>query len=357
MSALPLVKLEVPIQLRIVALGRGVQELRVLTRFQSFVGLAQLGPTGVWRVLAGVVLTLATWCGLFLGALIAYVTAFGFWAASTGRPLDLNAVLASVTPPELAGVFLYLAGFLGMWLGLWASMRLLHKRRLTDIYGWARRVDLGEALRGGVAAAVAITLVGLIGSLFLDPPMRAQISVLNWLVLLVPMVVLICIQAGAEEAVFRGYMMQNLAAVSRSPIVWGLLPTLAFAALHILDHALGANPTGLPAWVTFTATMIAGGQLAILTWWTGGIGAAWAAHVVNNVVGLLIVTPSAQLGSAALYIDPFMMKAAWTNEQGALVIGAIVIQSVVTLALFWLLSGAKRAQPVEGEGRRLSRSD
>ena len=47
----------------------------------------------------------------------------------------------------------------------------------------------------------------------------------------------------AEEALFRGYLLQQLAVRNPSPLIWMVLPALVFAALHI-DPGAGAGDEG-----------------------------------------------------------------------------------------------------------------
>jgi membrane protease YdiL (CAAX protease family) len=51
----------------------------------------------------------------------------------------------------------------------------------------------------------------------------------------------VLIQTGAEEVLFRGYMQQQLAARFSSPILWMVLPSAIFAALHYQPEIMGDN--------------------------------------------------------------------------------------------------------------------
>ena len=54
----------------------------------------------------------------------------------------------------------------------------------------------------------------------------------EWLIGLIPALALILMQVAAEEVAFRGYLLQQLRARFRSPLVWAVLPALVFGALH-----------------------------------------------------------------------------------------------------------------------------
>ena len=83
---------------------------------------------------------------------------------------------------------------------------------------------------------------------------------------------LIPFQAAAEEYVFRGYLMQLVGGWLRHPAFAILLPVPLFVLGHGYD-VWGAASVGVFAVVA-----------AWLTWRTGGLEAAIALHIVNNVL-------------------------------------------------------------------------
>ena len=102
-------------------------------------------------------------------------------------------------------------------------------------------------------------------------PVR-QVTPTTGLALLVLTLTLVPFQAAAEEYVFRGYLSQLVGSWLRHPAFAVLLPVPLFVLGHGYD-ALGAVDVG-----TFAVFC---GWLA---WRTGGLEAAIAAHVANNVV-------------------------------------------------------------------------
>ena len=81
------------------------------------------------------------------------------------------------------------------------------------------------------------------------------------------------LQATAEEVFFRGYLQQTVASLAGRPWVGMVISSLAFALLHGSQNAaLFAHRLGFG--------LIAGA----LVWLTGGLEAAIAAHIMNNVI-------------------------------------------------------------------------
>jgi len=98
----------------------------------------------------------------------------------------------------------------------------------------------------------------------------------SWAVTLVVVLLLVPVQAAAEEYVFRGYLAQMIGRWLRHPAFAILLPVPLFVLGHMYD-VLGQIGVALFA--------VAAGWL---TWRTGGLEAAIALHVVNNLSAFLL---------------------------------------------------------------------
>lgn len=147
---------------------------------------------------------------------------------------------------------------------------------------------------GGVALAVSAVLTGL--SLVIpgaagDAPAPEPNPL--WAVSLVLILLLVPLQSAAEEYVFRGYLMQAVGRWLRHPAFAILLPVPLFVLGHLYD-ILGQVSVGLFA--------VAAGWL---TWRTGGLEAAIALHVVNNLTGFLV--------SLAASSDPTESETGWLS--------------------------------------------
>lgn len=116
------------------------------------------------------------------------------------------------------------------------------------------------------ATAVDLTLQAVSGEWLAPAYVNTQALLFVGLTLL-----LVPLQAAAEEYVFRGYLMQTLGSWFRHPAIAIVLPVPLFTLGHEYDLL------GLLNIASFA--LVAGW----LTWRTGGLEAAIAVHVVNNV--------------------------------------------------------------------------
>jgi membrane protease YdiL (CAAX protease family) len=267
-------------------------------RFDAYVRLAANGANTWPRISATVALLVLVAVIGTLGLL----AALAFLGPDDWRtPEGFDAALASPL-----GLAVSLAAIALLWLGLLAGVRLLHRRPLASVIGrdgWSGRRDLAA----GLVAGLAVALVASVLTIPIGPtPVRSDIALGTWVVLCLPLAALVLLQASAEEAVFRGYLPQVLAARGFGPLVWFLVPTLLFAAMHWYGD--------VPLWkslsiVVMIAAFAAGMMVVVVR--TGSIAAACGVHWGNNLVALQFIALDDELGPAALYHLPPLADPAW----------------------------------------------
>jgi membrane protease YdiL (CAAX protease family) len=214
---------------------------------------------------------------IFVGGLVLAVCIFAtsdIWVDHPARP---DVVPAFGPLLDLAAAFLSVAVFLPVTL---AAARWVQCRPAGSLSSVAGKLRLGwfdtclpvaaiaivVSLGAGVAFLAATgAATGLDGPLAGWGPFAASAAVL---LLVVP------VQAAAEEYLTRGWLLQAVGTLCRGPLVPIMVQAVVFAALHGWG-----TPWGF-------ADLVAVG---ILTGWltvvTGGLEAAIALHVMNNLLG------------------------------------------------------------------------
>ena len=264
--------------------------------FQRWVDAAR-SRAELWRTVVGL--------GIVVAGLMVVANVVAMLAVAVGliRAGDLQAILdeAPRALTHLDAVIILgvgLATFAGLWVGVWMALKLLHKRSLASLVGFDERFNGGQLLVGGglavgyLAGSVALALITGGG------PQRTSLPVEAWLTSLAPLVVLVLIQSAGEELLFRGYLVQQLAARVNTPLVWGLVPALAFGLAHI------ANGRGDPQFTIYYifAALMLGLVMTAMVWRTGGVSAAIGFHAVNNVGAMLVVSVGAGEPSLSLFV-------------------------------------------------------
>ena len=262
--------------------------------FHRYVDRAREGRPGLGRLVLGLVLIAVVVALASAGAVVVALAAIG--AAAVAPEESARSALSNffATP---AGIACLLASFAGMWVGVWLALRLAQRRPVAGVLGAEGRISWPDFARGALAALLTGGLSQLVAVL-IDPQIgRGEIAVEAWLAWVPPLALLILLQSSAEEVVFRGYLLQSLAARWRHPLVWGGLPTLLFTLLHLRGH----HSAGLTAAGLIGVAAVAGSAV-LLVCRSGNLGAAMGLHFGANVCGILFMSQADWLNGAALFL-------------------------------------------------------
>lgn len=236
--------------------------------------------SGWWTPLVVGVLGVALYAALLGIVLVALLAASFADPAFAQRMMTLGQDIAfDLTDPFLLALTL---GVIALMLPAYVLASLLvNGRRVGLVSSAAGRLRWRWMLLCG-AVAVAISLAFTAVSALLPAEALDTAGVVppgeNPMLLATLAVVLLLIpfQAAAEEYVFRGYLQQAIGRWLRHPAFAILLPVPLFVLGHLYD------PLGQASVAVFA---IAAGWL---TWRTGGLEAAIALHIVNNLLAFLL---------------------------------------------------------------------
>lgn len=272
----------------------------------------------LWRVLAGLGLV-----GLVVVTmnLILFAT-----VTSSGSPELISSLQGGSSP---VAMLMLLASFGFATLGVTLAVRLFQHRGLGTVLGPTRRM-IEQFWR----VLFALLVLGLV--LFVLPPydmgvpLKPNLPVPQWILLLPFSLVAILIQTSSEEILFRGYLQQSLAARFRTPWVWMGIPSILFAAGHYAPNAAGDNAILVAVWAC-----VFGLLSADLTARAGTLGPAIAMHFANNTMALLVISLPDNLSGLALFHLPYDMSDTGVLRQWLIVDFGVMIVSwlVARLAL------------------------
>ncbi|MEC7765070.1 MAG: type II CAAX endopeptidase family protein [Pseudomonadota bacterium] len=271
---------------------------------------------------------------------LGFVALIAMFFAATFVLFQFGARLISSSPGTMLGgrtpqsASFFFATFIGFHIGLLIVLPLFHKRRYRTLFGATGRLNLRHfAIGTAVTLAIAATLYGVIyiERIFLpdayEPTVRQIRPVSDWLVWLIPAMLLIFLQTFAEEALFRGYLLQQLRARFASVFVWAVLPSLIFGLLHY-DAATYGTMNALAYVINTTTTGI---LLCLITMRTGNLGAAAGLHFGNNAA-LIFIGIDGNLDGFSLFVVGMQLESGYTAY-------SILSQTAYTLVLFtawWL---------------------
>ncbi len=251
----------------------------------------------------------------------------GIGAAMLALGVDLVTADGMARLNTRSGALAALSTFILWWVALAVAMPLLHRRSIASLFGGS----IAQGLRpfaAGFALALGVAIIsGVIGAAIIGTPVRGIASLSSWLTGVALAIPLLLIQTGAEEVLFRGYLLQQLAARFRSPLIWAVLPSALFGALHWNPAAPGDTLT------VMIITGMAGLIFALMTAKTGGLGLAWGLHFGMNLSAILFVSPGDYFSGLALWH--------WPQDAAAMLllvwIDLVFIALLLALVTLWAL--------------------
>lgn len=243
-----------------------------------------------WRFLLGLLMIVA----------LGLVFSFAF-TKLLGGLLSPDAFTAFIefTADGPGRVLALLLGFAFFLISTLVVTDLLHHRSAIGLFGQPKLMvwQCIYVLTGLVPLNVVVSILPP----WNGPNLLSGQSFSTWIFLLPFALVAIMVQVLTEEVLFRGYILQQLAARFRHPIVWMVLPSAFFAALHY-DPNSGSSTI----WI-MVSVLLFGILASDLTARSGTLGPAIALHFANNVTALLVIAPQNDLDALALYRWPFDM--------------------------------------------------
>ncbi|WP_158647174.1 CPBP family intramembrane glutamic endopeptidase [Actinoplanes sp. ATCC 53533] len=235
----------------------------------------RLGRTAAhrwWRPVAGTALVVA-------GTVVLIVLGLGLTAlaaALAGRPNNAEGMPSFGPLADLALEFLFIATLLPVTL---AAARWVQRRpagTLSSVTGRLRLRWLLTCLPVAFAAVVLLLGADLALTAATGEDLGLDDELAGWGPFALGTLVLLAVvplQAAAEEYLTRGWLLQAVGTVCRGPWVPIAVQAIVFAALHGWGTPWG-----------FADLIVFGAVTGWLTVRTGGLEAAIALHVLNNLV-------------------------------------------------------------------------
>lgn len=280
--------------------------------FEAFIAPARHYPE-IWRILVGFTVAIT----VYLLPILLIFTGIGL--LFPGLVYEVRTALQAADTP--GSMFVLLATFLFMGLGAVAAAGI-HRRGLASLIG-PFRPACRQFSRTILGVAGIFLASGVVVSLFMSDDPIPSLPLTTWLGYLPLALPLLLVQTGAEELLFRGYLMQALAARFKSAIVWMGIPTILFGLAHY-NAALDPKLTVL----LICATGLFGLVAADLTRITGNLGAAIGFHFTNNFFALFLISIEGEMSGLSLYTAPFTMQDVET-------LIPLIIIDMVTVVLAW----------------------
>ena len=203
-------------------------------------------------------------------------------------------VANGATPGAVVALFF---SFSGLALGTFAAVRLAEGRPAATLFGGPVPLVRRHFLRSALAVLSVMVPLAAVAIVTDDTVAARDIAPLvPWY----PFAIAgLFVQITAEEALFRGYILQGFAARYRSSFVWLGVPAAMFALGHWQPAKYGDAAIVVVVWAGMFGVMAAD-----LTARTGTLGAAMGFHFASNGVALFLIGTRGDLDGMAAFVLP-----------------------------------------------------
>lgn len=182
-------------------------------------------------------------------------------------------------------LFLIMLSFVFALVGIFLVIKNIHKQTILSVTTSRPKMDWSRVLFSFVLwAVIGITTTWI--EWFISPDhFEINFKPIPFLILAIIGLVLIPIQTSTEEYVFRGYLMQGFANLSRNKWFPLLMTSLIFGLMHLFNPEVTKMGYGIMIYYIGTGLF-----LGVITLMDDGMELALGFHAANNLVGALLVT-------------------------------------------------------------------
>jgi membrane protease YdiL (CAAX protease family) len=234
--------------------------------------------------------------------------------------------------PELLGIsqnvglIILMVPMVLSFFALILSIRYIHGLSFTQIFTSARKFRWKNFTFAFVVWGVLL-IVAEIFSYQIEPENYVfEFNPSSFFPLLIIALIMIPLQAGAEELYFRGNLMQGLGLLSRSRVIALMVTSIIFGLMHI------SNPEVKQFGIAVSMTYYIGFGLlmGLLVLLDGGLEMPLAIHAINNIYGAVFVGYT-----GSVLQTPALFKVTKYSASNMLIMFSIA-------AAIFLLIGARR---------------
>ncbi len=214
--------------------------------------------------------------------------------------------------------------FIFTFLGLFIVIKRVHKKTLTSVITAYDKVRFNRFFFAFLVWGIFL-IISCVVSYFLKPEdVKIQFDPLNFAFLVIVCVVLMPIQTGTEELIFRGYLVQGLSQVFKNGIFPLIITSVLFGLVHMTNPEAKAYGwmTMLPYYSVFGFFL---GAIALLD---EGLELPMGIHCANNLISSLLVTsPNGVLKTDAIFVT--------TTENPGTEFLTWTVMALLTFIIFW----------------------
>ncbi len=268
--------------------------MKVESNPNPYLAMAETGKNDWWRYLLGYFFIIAGW--LTLGSVPVIIVAM--LAELDGNPATLiDKTTGNIVGYQLISFWALLLSFVPLFLAVLIVVRFLHGRQIRTLISSAPRIRWGRLTSAAGIWILLALLTSLIESLLYPGRYAFSFDAATLAPYILPALLLIPIQASAEELLMRGYLIQHTGLKIKNIWILSILSGIPFAMLHLGNPEISAS---LVLIMLFYFSF--GFFAAILTLKDGGLELALGMHIGNNLLTLLVNYDNSALSNPSVFM-------------------------------------------------------
>jgi membrane protease YdiL (CAAX protease family) len=182
-------------------------------------------------------------------------------------------------------LFLLLISFVFALGGIYFVVRFLHHQKLLSIITARKNIDWKRVLFSFSVWSIFTAVTTMADYYFYPADFKINFQLLPFLILVVIATLLVPIQTSVEELVFRGYLMQGFANLSKNKWFPLVMTSSIFGLMHLSNPEVSKMGNVIMIYYIGTGLL-----LGIITLMDDGMELALGFHAANNLIGALLVT-------------------------------------------------------------------
>jgi len=266
---------------------------------QSFLDNSSTGKNNWWIWIAFTVIFIIVW------QVIGSLPLVGFcWLLKivkvAGYSCNLDELV--ITGPSKAPNFLFMhTTFLIGAASFYFFLKILHNKNLLKVLTERIQFDYKRSLFG-LNTFFLFAVIPLATTLLTNTSeLKLRGDVPDLLLITLIALIFVPIQAGLEEAFFRGYLLQGFSLLFKSRVLILIITSSLFAFLHLMNP----EPWSYGIGTYLISVFLVGMFMGLITLIDGGIELAVGIHIANNLwVHLIVGLEDSVIPSSSLFITP-----------------------------------------------------
>lgn len=255
----------------------------------SYLKLGDTGVNSVVRYIFAILIILVFW--QVIGAFIYMIPIiYVFIDNNPATDVDLTTGRLIGIDPLMDYIFLNLT-LVCFFIGICVAMKLMHKRSIKTLITPEDKINWRKFFIGFGVYGILVLLGSVADYLAAPETFTFSFDASKFFVGLPIILILTPIQTTAEELFFRGYILQGFGRKIKNTLILSLISGFIFMVPHLMNPEVykSASMGILESISGVIYYFLVGFIFSVVTIKTNSLEVAIGAHMVNNLIGALVV--------------------------------------------------------------------